>query len=102
MRYDFIRFLRLINGIPEGAFNPLWITVIYHILFPVQWWFYKVTGVQYEARYDTYVIRGIRLTGEVFEMFKGEVGSRFEVVKSVDGLVTIRRAGEIQLPMHEN
>lgn len=101
-RYALLRFLRDCSGTPEGACAPGWVTFIYYVLFPLNWAYEKQSGIKYEAPYDTYIIHGIRITGVVFEQFKGEVGSRFEVVKSQDGLVTIRRAAEIQLPIHEN
>lgn len=101
-RFAVLRNLRTITNTPEGCYAPAWVRFVYYVLFPLDWFHERQSHIKYEVLLDAYTIKGVRITGDVFEMMKREVGNRFEVVRSVDGIVTIRRAGEISLPIHEN
>lgn len=101
-RYAILRALRELNAIPEGAKAPYWMMVVYHTLFPFNWLYERQSNIKYEVLYDTYIVRGIRITGHCYDMFRGEIGNRFEIVASKDGIVTVRKLDEITLPIHEN
>lgn len=91
VRYRFLRALRQLSGVPEGAVRPRWIVFIYYILFPLNWCYERNANIKYDALHDIYTIQGMKFSGEVFRHFRQSIGEKFEIVDTDDGTVTLRR-----------
>jgi hypothetical protein len=90
-RFSFLRMLKQIANVPEGAVAPKWIRFCYYILFPLNWFYHKQSGIKYEPETNVYTIEGIRITGEFFRHLKESRGERFEIDEASDGTVVLRR-----------
>ena len=89
-RYRFLRMLRQLANVPEGCVVPRWIQFIYHILFPLNWFYERQSGIHYDVVRDIYTIQGMKFSGDVFRHFKQSVGMKFEIEQSSNGTVILR------------
>jgi hypothetical protein len=100
MRYNFLRWLRKIVKVPEGAVPPKWIKVVYYCLFPLNFFYLKQSNIKYDIETDIYTIQGMRFTGAVFKHLQDEsnIGTWLEITSITieDGIkcVTIKKLTE--------
>lgn len=80
------------KGIPEGQILPVWLRWIWAALFPLQAFYWRMSGhTGYRWEDDTWLIHGIRFASESLLQLSKQDGALLRVV-SVDGeLVTIER-----------
>ena len=93
-RYLFCQWLAKLQGVQPGARLPVWILIIYHFLFPRQFWTYLASGF-YDPLTDTFTIEGLKIKRSIFAMWgRGPLPSPwFRVVMCEKGIGTIEEAG---------
>lgn len=87
IRYRFLRLLRQMANLPECSVAPKWIQFIYYVLFPLNWFYNRQSGIKYDAERDIYTIRGIKFSGDVFIHFKNATGRSYEITNINDCIV---------------
>jgi len=87
MRYKLLHWLRYkIARCKEGEISPKWIRFIYWVLFPLNWFYERQSGIKYDHLNDIYFIRGMKFSGIIFEMLRHQAneGKVFRL-KEADG-----------------
>ena len=97
MRYKLLRFIRELSGISEGGMSPKPIMILYHILFPLNWFYQKQSNIHYSPMSNIYTIQGQKFSGDIFDFFSrcAERGECFQMIKE-NGEVMLKKiyAGE--------
>ena len=69
-----MRFLQWINRwlfkTKEGVKPSKTAMFLYHVLFPFNFFYEKQSGIKYDVYSDVYTIRGVEITGGVFDALK--------------------------------
>lgn len=97
MRYKFLRWLNCrIFKTKEGEIAPKFVQFVYRVLFPLNWFYQKQSGMRYDPLTDVYFIRGMRFTSQVFDTLRdmAKVGHKFELVETDGEVCTIRSLSE--------
>lgn len=81
MRYKILRFLRDMTGAKEGTVAPKWIKVVYWILFPLNGFYQRQSGMKYNPLTNMYTIMGQEYSGEIFHFLTraASQGMRFRL-----------------------
>lgn len=97
MRYKFLRWLReKVFKSREGEAPPKLLLFIYRILFPLHFFYQKQSHIRYDPLRDVYYIRGMKITGIVFEWLRDAAnkGEAFRLVETDGQEITIERIYE--------
>jgi len=63
-RYRFLKWLRKVFKVKEGDKSPKYIAWVYYILFPLEWFYQRQSGIKYDSVTDVYTIRGMIFSGD--------------------------------------
>lgn len=72
LRYRFLYWLNdKVFRVPEGEIMPPAMRFVFHLLFPLHWLYARQSEVKYEPLYDTYTIRGVKISGAYIRLLQG-------------------------------
>ena len=93
-KLTFVRWLNYrVAKTSMGEVPPIWIRIVYFILFPLHWSYTKQSQVKYDFSFDTYTIRGVELSSGIIDALSrdAEKGMVIKIIKTENGIVTCER-----------
>jgi len=90
-RIRFYHWLRKdVFKVPEATIGPRFLPIIYYLLFPLNWFYEKQSGIKYDMQRHIYIIQGMEFSGGIFEFLTdvSKTGKTFKL-KSTDGKTAI-------------
>jgi hypothetical protein len=95
-RFKFLKLIRRLLNIKACCVPPKWYKFIYYVLFPLNWFYEKQTGIYYDPMRDIYWINDVKYSGDIFRFFNdpSNKGKLFRFNKISGGLVEIEEIYE--------
>ena len=77
---------------PDGLILPSWIMFIYAILFPLKYFYYRISkGEGYQVESDTWKIHGYTFSSEFFIHLAYGGDDSFKIVSRDNGIITVKK-----------
>ena len=91
LRLKIWHWFRARFSVPEGQMLPFWQRVVYACLFPLQYFYWRMSEKHgYDLQTDTWCIHGVKFSGIFFRHFAVGEDGVVRIVKE-KGLVTIEK-----------
>jgi hypothetical protein len=84
-RFKFLSWLaHTVFKTKEGEVAPKLVQYIHRILFPLNWFYQRQSGIKYDPLRNIYTIRGMKFSGQIFEFLRhaSNKGKTFQLTET--------------------